>query len=167
MFIASYLHFSDLQAVSKVCLIFNEIFNKDFKDYKQFYELITWNSDDWDKTLNDHFENVLTSIREVLPYENVYRIKLLKASFLRVLSLQSILEHVCFCVKSNCPGKYKNKCLLCSPVYFYDSELHYYENFHVRLPCHEVKIVKNLYKKCVFDFFVSKPNNWFHRLNTN
>ena len=135
---------------------------------KQFYESITWNSDYWDTKLNDHFHIVLKSLFSILTYQKVYRIKLLKRSFFKIINPPKVSWNMyIFCVKSNVPGKYKNKCFLCSPVSFYNSELYYYENFHVGLTCREIKIVKNLYRNRVFGFFGSVPNDWFRRLNTN
>ena len=167
MIIASYLHFSDLQSVLKISSVFNQIFNTKLNDYKQFYENLTWDTDGWNSKLNEYFNVVISELYQALPYQKVYRISLLKSRFLRSLTPQSVFEHVCFCTKSNCPGKHKGKCQLCCPVNFFDSEYRYFECFSVGLSDLELKIVINLYKHLKFDFFGQVPNNWFQRLNTN
>ena len=93
---------------------------------------------------------MLHELHETLPYTKVYRISLLKNRFLRSLTPQSVFEHVCFCSKSNCPGKYKGKCQLCCPVNFFDSEYHYFESFGVGLSQLDCRFVKNLYTNLVF-----------------
>ena len=167
LIIASYLHFSDLQSVPKISSIFNQIFNTKLIDYKQFYEKLTWDIDGLNSKLNSYFDIVLHELHESLPYTKVYRISLLKNRFLRSLKPQSVFEHVCFCTKSDCPGKYKRKCQLCCPVNFFDSEYRYFESFGVGLSELDCRIVKNLYTNLKFDFFGQVSNNWFRRLNTN
>ena len=166
LIITSYLSYSDLECLSKIHQFFNQNFNNKFKEYKTFYDSITWSRRDWNAKVNDYFDIVIKCLFLNLPYEKVYRIKLLRSHFIRSLTPQSILEHVCFCQKPNIPD-WNPKCVLCSPVLFNAFDLTYYESFYTGLSEVEVRIAKNLYKKSTFGFFGSEPNNWFHRLNTN
>ena len=166
LIIASYLTYSDLESLSKVSQLFNQIFNAKLKDYKTFYDSMTWNRCGWDNKLNEYFDIVIKCLFDNLPYEKVFRIKLLKSRFLRSLSPQSVFYHVCYCRKANNPGRYSNKCVLCSPVSFYDSEMYYFEHFHAGLTEVEVRIAKNLYRNQLFHLFGRTPN-WFRTLNSD
>ena len=166
LIIASCLSYSNLESISKVNQLFNQIFNNRLKAYKTFYDSLTWNRHSWDIKLNDYFDIVVKTLFENLPYEKIFRIKLLRSRFLRSLTPQSILYHVCFCRKANNPGRYHNKCMLCCPVSFYDSELFYFEHFHTDLSNIEVRTAKNLYKNQIFLLFGKTPN-WYHTVNSD
>ena len=129
MIIASYLYYSDLESISKVCQVFDQIFNQKFIVYKTFYDSVTWNRCDWNSTVYDFFDLVIKCMFEELPYQKVYRLKLLRSRFLHSLTPQNIFRHLCFCYKMPNSVKHLNNCVLCSPVSFFDSELYYYEHF--------------------------------------
>ena len=105
LIIASYLTYSDLESLSKVSQLFNQNFNGKLKDYKTFYDSMTWNCCGWDNKLNEYFDIVIKCLFHNLPYEKVFRIKLLKSPFLRLLSPQSVFYHICFCRKANNSGR--------------------------------------------------------------
>ena len=56
------------------------------------------------------------------------------------------------------------KCELCSPVYFFPSELWYFENFTFGLSDVEKRIAVNLFNDPAFSVFGSIPN-WYHTLS--
>ena len=157
MIIASYLHYSGLESISKVCQIFEQIFTENFKVYKTFYNTLTWNRYWWDTTVNDYFDLVLKELFAKSSYQKVFRLKLLMSRFLRSLTPQSVLSHVCFCSKS---FKRFQNCCVCATVKFYDSEMYYYEHFHVGLSKIEVRTVKNLYRENIFTIFSKAPNRF-------
>ena len=89
---------------------------------------------------------------------------MLRSAFHRALTPQSILEHFSYCKKLNNPGRYFLKCELCSPVYFFPSELWYFENFTFGLSDVEKRIAVNLFNNPAFSAFGSVPN-WYRTLN--
>ena len=165
MIIASYLHYSDLESISKVCQVFDQIFNQKFTAYKTFYDSLTWNRCDWNSTVDDFFDLVIKCLFEELPYQKVYRLKLLRSRFSHSLTPQNIFRHLCFCYKARNSVRHPNNCVLCCPVPFFDSELYYYEHFHVGLTKIEVRAAKNLYQNNMFNIFGKTPN-WFRTLNS-
>ena len=165
MIIASYLHYSDLESVSKVCQVLDQIFNQKFTVYKTFYDSVTWNRYDWNSTVDGFFDLVIKCMFEKLPYQKVYRLKFLRSHFLHSLTPQNIFQHLCFCYKTPNLVKHLNNCVLCSPVSFFDSELYYYEHFHVALSKIEVRAAKNLYQNGVFEVFGKTPN-WFRTIQS-
>ena len=72
LIIASCLSYSNLEALSKVNQLFNQIFNNKSKEYKTFHDSLTWNRRDWDTKLNDYFDILVKCLFQNLPYEKVF-----------------------------------------------------------------------------------------------
>ena len=119
----------------------------------------------WDLKLNQYFDTAFNSLFEILPYQKVYKVKLLRSRFLRCLTPQSILEHLSFCKKLISPARFPFKCELCSPVSFMPYETNYCDHFYQNLSQEEKSIYNTLYKKGEFSIFGQVPN-WFRTINS-
>ena len=131
----------------------------------KFYGFITWNRSEWDMKLDQYFDTVFNSLFQILPYYKVYRFKLIKCHFLRCLTPQSILEHLCFCKKLNKPGRFPFACELCTPVSFMPYETYYFEYFYQGLSKVEIRTYENLYKKNEL-FVFGQTANWFRTITS-
>lgn len=65
LLVASNLRYSDLEVMSTYSQVFDQILKENYKNYKQFYDLLTWSRSCWNKTLDCIFDNLMNDLKNI------------------------------------------------------------------------------------------------------